>query len=113
MELSDIRIRANVHRSGSIEENFVKRNKDGHKAYLTKIINEAKMLISMENPKNKVKVTAYLKTVCDRKYVINNLDNEILALFTRDEIEAEIITSIFVCVFLCVSLSRDDDNPRN
>ena len=90
-----IRIRATLNyvgRPGSIEENFDKK-RGGHKVYVTKIINEAKMLISMENPKNKVKLTALLKPLRDRKDVICNLDGEILAMSTDGEIEGEIMTS--------------------
>ena len=69
-------------------KNILIKKRGGHKAYMTKIMNEAAMLISTENPKNKVK-----KTLSKRKDVISNLDNEVLSMLNDDEIEAEIMTS--------------------
>ena len=75
----------------------------GHKAYATKLMNEAKLLC--ESGENRGKLNAYLKSLNERKDVIAALDDEILGLLTVDEFETEIVasgdyqTSINVVIF--------------
>ena len=71
----------------------LKARRGGHKAYATKVMTEVKSLISNENPRNRAKLTAFLKTLTDRKDVIASLDNEILGTVTDEEMEEEIMSS--------------------
>ena len=64
----------------------------GHKAYATKLMNDAKLLLSSDNP-SRVKLTTFLKTLTDRKEIIVTLDNEILSTLIEAEMTDEIMTS--------------------
>ena len=65
----------------------------GHKAYATKIVNEADKLCKELNPEHRPTLHAYLKTLSDRKEVIVALDDDILGLLSTDEMEQEVMTS--------------------
>ena len=71
---------------------LVKR-RGGHRAYVTKIINEVTDIVPTSTPEEKFKLTAYLKILEDRKNIINDLDNQVLAELGEDEIEKDIIES--------------------
>ena len=65
----------------------------GHKAYATKIANDAAKLCKEVNPDHRPTLHAYLKTLSDRKDVIVALDDEILGLMNPDDMVEEVMTS--------------------
>ena len=66
----------------------------GHKAYATKLMNDAKLLCeSSPSVPQRAKLNTYLKTLSDRKDTIARLDEEILGVIDPSEFEDEIVAS--------------------
>ena len=66
----------------------------GHKAYATKIVNDAKALTSTPSPENKIEISVLYKVLNERIQKIELLDEAILSQLDDDnEIQTEIMST--------------------
>ena len=56
-------------------------------------MNDIKLLISNEDPRNQTMLSAFLNCLTERKDIITSLNNEVLAVLMHDEIEDVIMIS--------------------
>ena len=72
----------------------IKSQRRGHKAYATKIMNDAQKIIDEPSKSKKAEILALRKLLTDGLNTIDSLDNDILHNLTDDdEIETEILSS--------------------
>ena len=65
----------------------------GHKAYATKLMNEAEEFLKHGDTSDKVQLLSYKETLAERSDIIQALDDKILLDTKEEEIEKEILSS--------------------
>ena len=78
----------------TVSRSLLVKQRGGHKAFVTRIIKDAESMINGDSDGlDKIRLSAWVKTLNKRRKIIEGLDNQIWPLLSEDDIEKEILDS--------------------